>query len=245
MGDHAPSDEDPVDTPPATTKEMPRLEGSGAVTVPFFTWRVRSHIDAMGAHQGSEGPVSEAAVQDLYRILGKINETICSDVSGIGELYSKAYRCTKENCLKRHPDLTRDKPTSGTETEIPSPSTPAAADGKRNEKSKEPLNEDDAQPQAQSQPEETGKGKGKVPLNEGHDGPQNGSTSVRMLHPVEVLGKQLFEVSQTIMSEFLPKDEHSLYHVVCERFWGTVDEILRVRATTTLTFSPSPPPSKY
>jgi hypothetical protein len=219
-------------------------------------------VGAVDAHQGSESSIPEATAQDLYRILSKIDESILSDGSGIGVLYSKAYRCTKENCLKRHPGLTRDEPTSGAGIEIPRPSPPAGLDGKAGqgsgkgtEKSKELSSEGDAQPQAQSQPEETGKGKGKEPLNEGdaqpeaksqpNGRPQNGPTSVKMRHPVEVLGRQLFDVSQAIMSEFLPKDEHSLHHVVCERFWGTVDDILRVRATTTLTFTPSPPPSKY
>ncbi|KAK4124083.1 hypothetical protein N657DRAFT_376271 [Parathielavia appendiculata] len=48
-----------------------------------------------------------------------------------------------------------------------------------------------------------------------------------MMHPADAFGKQLLEISQAIMRRFLPKDEHSKYHAVCERFWGSVDEAVR------------------
>ena len=60
--------------------------------------------------------------------------------------------------------------------------------------------------------------------------PPNGQPSIDMRNRAEVLSKQLFETSEAIVCEFLPKDGHSSDHVVCTRFWGTVDENLRLRA---------------
>ncbi len=59
-------------------------------------------------------------------------------------------------------------------------------------------------------------------------GPTGHPASITMMHPANVFGKQLLEISQTIIRRFLPKDEKSTDHDVCKRFWGSVDEAIRV-----------------
>lgn len=64
------------------------------------------------------------------------------------------------------------------------------------------------------------------------------STKSRSPHPAEepnrglVLKTQLLEASQTIFRAFLPSQGESsyqdYYHPLCERFWGSLDEIFRV-----------------
>ncbi|KAK4033784.1 hypothetical protein C8A01DRAFT_39754 [Parachaetomium inaequale] len=48
-----------------------------------------------------------------------------------------------------------------------------------------------------------------------------------MVNPADVLTKQLLELPQGLIRRFVPKDEHSIYHPVCERFWGSVDVAIR------------------
>lgn len=52
--------------------------------------------------------------------------------------------------------------------------------------------------------------------------------SIEMLNRGKVLNKRLLEVSQGILWAFLPKEGSSLIHDVCESFWGSVDDIVRV-----------------
>lgn len=52
--------------------------------------------------------------------------------------------------------------------------------------------------------------------------------SIEMLSRGKALNKKLLKVSQDILWAFLPKEGSSLVHDVCESFWGSVDDIVRV-----------------
>lgn len=84
-----------------------------------------------------------------------------------------------------------------------------------------------------------------TPIGPG-EGPSNdtkphANTKPRTPHPVEganrglVLKTKLLEVSQAIFRAFLPSQAassyHDYYHPLCERFWGSLDEIFRVSRT--------------
>lgn len=246
-------DSDSNDTP-ASEQETPPPDDSGAVTVaPFFAWRVKSmaDMDAVNGDQNNNNtsPMTDAAIHNLFRILGKINESLLSSESGIKEVYSQAYKCTEENLLKRHPDLTREM-VQGLNT-TPTVQRDGAGQGADQEKNRGPADNGSSQPPATPPPhstkvgfagqeQETARQEKIGPSNTGDkhapatspqadpQGSAGLSTSVMMMHPADAFGKQLLEISQAIMGRFLPKDEHSIYHAVCERFWGSVDEAVRV-----------------
>lgn len=75
-------------------------KSSGLINFPFFTWRVK---------YGTEEQAGLLSVQErdetVVRILAKINESITSEDSSYRALYVKAYRCTSEYLLRRHPDV--------------------------------------------------------------------------------------------------------------------------------------------
>ncbi|GAB1318623.1 hypothetical protein MFIFM68171_08833 [Madurella fahalii] len=244
-------DSDSNDTP-AAEQETPPLDDSGAVTVaPFFAWRVKSmaDMDAVSGDQNnnSTNPMTDVAIHNLFRILGKINESLLSSESGIKEVYSQAYKCTEENLLKRHPDLTRDM-VPGLNTS-PTVQRDGAGQEADQEKKGGPADNGSTQPPATfppdsvrvgsaSQEQKTARQEKIGPSNTGDkqapvtsqadpQGSAGHSTSVMLMHPADAFGKQLLEISQAIIRRFLPKDEHSIYHAVCERFWGSVDEAIR------------------
>ncbi|KXX76191.1 Magnesium transport protein CorA [Madurella mycetomatis] len=245
-------DSDSNDTP-AAEQETPPLDDSGAVTVaPFFAWRVKSmaDMDTVSGDQNddSTSPMTDAAIHNLFRILGKINESLLSSESGIREVYSQAYKCTEENLLKRHPDLTRDmvpglntSPTvqrdgAGQDADQEKKGDPADRNGSTQPPATSPP--DLARVGSASQEQDTARQEKIGPSNTGDkqvpatsqadpQGSAGHSTSVMLMHPADAFGKQLLEISQAIMGRFLPKDEHSIYHSVCERFWGSVDEAIR------------------
>ena len=100
----AQSDWGPADTP-VVEKEAAWPKGSGVVKISFM-WRVRGDKDAVGLERRSKSPVTEATA--------KINETItANDTPRAGELYAKAYKCTKKDVLKCHPYLTGNDPQKG------------------------------------------------------------------------------------------------------------------------------------
>jgi hypothetical protein len=194
--------------------DMPARKSSGAVTAPFFTWQVRSDKDTAGVRVGYEArsgrrlTATEATNKNVARILARINESLTADRSGVGELYSRAYTCTKENLLERHPYLTRRAlQKGGTEQGHPDQTKGGHAGDKEGSPTRAP---DSRQPDPQ-------------PSND-HPPP-----AVSLLHQAEALSRQLFDISDAIIGEFIPMDEHWRHHVVCTRFWGTVDEHLRVR----------------
>lgn len=240
---------------PAAEQETSPLDDSGAVTVtPFFAWRVKSmaDMDTVEKDQSRNGTnrMTDVAIHNLFRILGKINESLLSSESGIKDVYSQAYKCTEENLLKRHPNLTTEmipsSNTSGTVQpdgvghgkEANQEKKGGSADNGSTQPPATPL-VDSARAGSASQKQETTReektdssniGDGQAPATSqaGAHGAAGRSTSVMMMHPADAFGKQLVEISQAIMRLFLPKDDHSIYHAVCERFWGSVDEAIRV-----------------
>jgi hypothetical protein len=52
--------------------------------------------------------------------------------------------------------------------------------------------------------------------------------SIEMLNRGKALNKRLLKVSEDILRAFLPAEGSSLVHDVCESFWGSVDDIIRV-----------------
>lgn len=214
------SDRGPADTP-AAEQEIPPREGSGTITAPFFTWRLRSGKDTMSVNQVDEGLAGQAAIQDLFRVLGKINDSILSDSSGVGELYARAYKCTKESLLERHPDL-RGRTSHNSPSKVESPHLSQLKHGDRDK-----TQEKGACPEKAMGSSNKGGTKLQVSA-QSNERPSDTPTSV--LDQVKALSEQLLEVSEAIICEFIPNDERSLqYHALCERFWGTTDEILRVR----------------
>lgn len=240
---------------PAAEQEMPPLDDTGAATVnPFFSWRVKSmaDVDTVRTDQKNIGtsPMADVAIHDLFRILGKINESLLSSESGIKEVYSQAYKCTEENLLKRHPNLAREivpssntsptvqrdsvgqgkeadqeKKGGSTDNSSTQPPTTFPPDGARAGSTNQ---EQETVRQEKAEPSKIGEKQAPATPRVGAQEAARHSTSDIMTHPAEAFGKKLVEISQAIMHRFLPKDEHSVYHPVCERFWGSVDEIIRV-----------------
>lgn len=61
------------------------------------------------------------------------------------------------------------------------------------------------------------------------DGTQ--SQSIGTVSYDETVLKRLFDVSKDLLSAFMPAEGGPVINSVCQRFWGTVDEIMRVRAS--------------
>ncbi len=242
------SDSDSGDTPTAE-QEAPPLDASGAVSVPpFFAWRLKSDKYDVGGDQGdSTRPATADTIHNVLRILRKINDSLLSSELEIGGVYSQAYKCTEENLLKRHPELAREmfpaSPTAAAKSNISGSARGGVGQDEQTDREGSTGNGDNRQPPAPSQPPsaevddanqqtETARHEKTVPSTSpaGTQGPAGRSASITMMHPADVLGRQLLEISQTIIGRFLPKDEPSASHVVCERFWGSVDEAIRVSA---------------
>ena len=62
------------------------------------------------------------------------------------------------------------------------------------------------------------------------DGAQN--QSMGAVSYDETVLKRLFDVSKDLLSTFMPAEGSPVINSVCQRFWGTVDEIMRVRASS-------------
>lgn len=181
-----------ADNPTVEAETSSPSESPGLNPNPFFTWTVRSSEDVINAAPRSKDPTPEAVTQNLFRILSKIDKSLGADEPNIGALYSKAYKCTRDTLMERHPHLKEKRPES----------IQAEVDG--------------------SLPTQTG---GQASQHPSREGP----SSSNMLDQAGALSKQLLETSATIIQAFLPGNGPSHDHVVCMRFWGTVDEILRVR----------------
>jgi hypothetical protein len=198
-------------------------------------------------NNNSTSPMTDVAIHNLFRILGQINESLLSSESGVKEVYSQAYKCTEENFLKRHPNLTREILSSsdisttgwvGQEKEVDQEKKGDLEDnGSTQPPATSPLGwgrtgstrqAAETARQENTEPSKIGDEQAPVTSQAAAQGAAGHSTSAMMMHPADAFGKQLVEISQAIMRRFLPKDEHSIYHAVCERFWGSADEVIRV-----------------
>jgi hypothetical protein len=194
--------------------------------------------------------MTDVAIHNLFRILGKANDSLLSSESGIKEVYSQAYKCTEENLLKRHPNVStgivqslnefttvqRDSVGQGKEADQEK-ERGSADNGSTQPPATSPLGRKRAGSASQEQktgwqekaePSEIGDEQATVAPQAATQGAAGGSTSAMIMNPADAFGKQLVEISQAIMRRFLPKDEHSIYHAVCERFWSSVDGAIRV-----------------
>jgi hypothetical protein len=171
-----------------------------------------------------EGLAGQAAIQDLFRILGKINDSVLSDDSGVGKLYASAYKCTKGSLLERHPNLW-GRTSHNSQSKAASPGLLQHRHGNGDETQDKGICQEKVT-------ESSNKGSTKLQASvQSNERPSDTPTSVGVLDQVTALSQQLLDVSEAIICEFIPNGERSLqYHAVCERFWGTTDEILRVRA---------------
>ncbi|KAK0610421.1 cora-like Mg2+ transporter protein-domain-containing protein [Bombardia bombarda] len=219
------------------TEQAP-AQTSGVVTSPFFTWRVKSG-------NGLEDIGIEETTETLFRILAKVDNSMASEESGLGQLYTGSFRCAIDDLLGRHPGLVVDE-TKKISLEKPEekggseqglqhpmsivPNIDPVASGDANDKTLSgeglKIGDDVNMHAAQAGP---------LPEHQVHHENEPSSSkqevrprqSLEILHRGQASNKQLLEVSQSLMWAFVPKDRAASYHPVCERLWGSVDAIFR------------------
>jgi hypothetical protein len=202
---------------------MPVTERHDITKAPFLAWKTRGSRK----HQNHDAAKESST---LVRMLSRINESLCSNDArpGTGTVYLRGFKCTKDDLLKRHPFLaTKDsqKDESAGKTAMTSASGPKS----ENTSQTEGRNTSRQVPVSQPPPAAT--------LQEPSVS-QDANTTGQPLQPISQMrlddlmtlkSMELFDICQGILSQFLPDDGYAPYHIVCERFWGAVDGIIRVR----------------
>lgn len=253
-----PSDSTSDDARAAESGTPPIDASGASTAGPFFTWCVNSDRDVVGgSRDNNTTPIAEPATQNLFRILRKIHESsLQSNVREVySKAYTCTEESLLERHRELAKEMFPGAPTEAAKSSI-SPSGHGkgtdqhkGTDLKMKEASRDAY---DAQPPAAPQlnsalRSDTDRNNGTArqqedgspdmenpqdpatpPVGAPDQHPPGGSTSVQVVNPADVLGKQLLELSQTLIRRFVPKDEHSVYHPVCARFWGSVDVAIRV-----------------
>ncbi|KAL2265332.1 hypothetical protein VTJ83DRAFT_6432 [Remersonia thermophila] len=219
--------EDSGSATPTSKDSAGRRERQGTpipdiITIPFLAWKTSSRKP----HDGRP-PATEPEV--LFRILGKISESLSSPEARHRNTYLRAFQCTQDELLRRHPFLAAGASGIGQQQAHPhvntSSSSPGGGDtgGKKKDDDSRGIqtpfgpNHDTAPPQQGSREEAEADG----------PSPQDDLRLIRE-DPRASVSKQLLERSQAILSQFLPTDNHNTaYHPVCQRVWGAVDEMIR------------------
>jgi hypothetical protein len=196
-------------------KVNPRVTGSEkaakpkAVSVPFLAWRPKGYKLPKNHEHTIESEI-------LFSRLSKINTTLSSNPSRFPKVYIRAYECTRDELLGRHPFLNGHKVTNS-----PTASNNSSAEGIPGKENQTTTSKETTFP---PQPGDNGEVQGLDKSLQEDNQPMT-SNSVIMT------SKHLFEVSQSIFSQFLPDNTQTLSHPVCQRFWGAVDDIIRVGVT--------------
>ncbi|OTB14861.1 hypothetical protein K445DRAFT_318771 [Daldinia sp. EC12] len=171
--------------------------------LPFFCWKVE------GNDQNHEQANSNATI---VRLLDISHDQLQSN-----KLYNQVYTCTLDNLLRRHAE------TIGKSTSFPDSSTRV----RQSIQADIPLRDVVGQTSSHSPGRENDSAIHEAANSEVEVPGKEKTMPVEWPKPCERLMKQLLELSQELLGAFVPKDLGVSTNPVCERFWGSLDEILR------------------
>ncbi|KAL1840531.1 hypothetical protein VTJ49DRAFT_352 [Mycothermus thermophilus] len=176
--------------------------------------------------QERQQPVTVSDEDVMVRMLKKIDESLSSNENQTKKIYCRAFECTRDELLGRHPFLLPEEPR--TEQAAPTPSASSSNPGGECIVGKQ-KGSDSRETETSPQPGLTTAEPPQDPRGEQQANGQStqNNNQLEREHSVTSVSRQLFERSQSIFWQFLPNDHETLGHPVCKRYWGAVDEIIR------------------
>ncbi|KAI0897390.1 hypothetical protein F4806DRAFT_398504 [Annulohypoxylon nitens] len=206
-----------LEHPSPSSSRAPRSSGDSSIQIPeagtlpkirilpFFLWKVRPKSDAN---------ISANADVILIEMLGKSNKQLRSN-----KLYSSVYACTLDDLLHRHANFIKATipPTeASTFSNIRSEDEGGSARLKTNSDMERNIYTDKAFGN-------------EVPATNAQEEIHNeeGKEFVQRFRAYEITMRRIFWLSQELLGTFLPKEGSTHLHLVCKRFWGSLDEIFR------------------
>jgi hypothetical protein len=202
----------PATEPAAATERDQAPTELDIGTVPFLTWNVRRGHK----NQKDTDPNNVATPTTLIRILDNIHKSLCSRDERLSKIYSRSFKCTLDDLRNRHATLMPEEACTPQEAPTTNfsnsrgeddrmPGTPFQTSSASTEAQQKPLHETQADEQL-------------LQDKDSKPGPMGLIIS---------LIKELVEKAHDFFYD-LPKDD-TPSHILCERYWGAVDTIIRVR----------------